>query len=157
MVRQRIRWLSGRGFSLAELMVVVAVIGVTAAIMAPLLVTYWNASTLTAGAQELQAVLNSARQMAIRQNTNVCVERSGVRVRYLVGGCAGTVWTGAGTDSNGWIRLSNSVEITNSTANVVFGYLGAANPGGTYTVRNPMNTAQTVTVTVAVSGRITIP
>jgi Tfp pilus assembly protein FimT len=138
-------------------MVVVAVIGIASAVMIPLLVTYWHASTLTAGAQELQALLNGARQMAIRQNTSVCVERSGTRVRYLIGSCAGTVWTGAGTDGNGWMSLSNSVQIINSTANVIFGYLGAANPGGTYTVRNPANTAQTVTVTVAVSGRVTIP
>ena len=84
MVRQRLRWLS-RGFSLPELLVVVAVIGITAALTIPLLVSYWHASTLTAGAQELQAVLNNARQMAIRQNTSVCIERSSNRVRYLIG------------------------------------------------------------------------
>jgi Tfp pilus assembly protein FimT len=138
-------------------LVVTAVIGITAALTLPLLVSYWHASTLTAGAQELQAVLNNARQMAIRQNTSVCIERSSNRVRYLIGSCGGAQWTGPGTDTNGWISLSNGVEVTNSSANVMFSYLGAANPGGTYTVRNPMNTAQTATVTVAASGRVTIP
>lgn len=159
MVRQRIRIrrLDGRGFGLAELIVVVAVIGIMIAAAMPSLISYWQASTLTAGAQELQSVLNGARQLAIRQNASVCVERSSTRVRFLVGGCAGTAFTGPGTDANGWIGLANNVQIVNSTANVVFSYLGAANPGGTYTVRNPANTAQTQTVTVTASGRVRIP
>jgi Tfp pilus assembly protein FimT len=128
-----------------------------AAVMMPSLLSYWRASTLNSGAQELQALLNSARQLAIRQNTSICVERSGTRVRYRLGGCAGAQWTGPGTDANGWIALSNSVQVTNDTANVVFSYLGAANPAGQYTVTNPADTNQSLTVTVAASGRITIP
>jgi Tfp pilus assembly protein FimT len=162
-VHQRIRTrrlerrLGQRGIGLAEILVVIAVIGIMAVATMPSLVTYWQASTLTAGAQELQAVLNSARQLAIRQNNSVCVERSGARVRYRLGGCTGTAFVGAGTDGNGWISLANSVQITNSTANVVFSYLGAASPAGTYTVRNPANTNQTQTVTVTASGRVKIP
>lgn len=157
MVPQRIRRLGVHGIGLAELLAVLAVIGLMVALGAPTLISYWQASTLTAGAQELQAVLNSARQLAIRENTAVCVERSGNQVRFRLGGCAGTIWVGAGTDTNGWMRLSNGIEIVSSTANVVFSFLGAATPAGTYTVRNPANTAQTQTVTVAASGRVTIP
>lgn len=156
MVSKRFRWLNGRGFGLAELLVVVAVIGITSVVAMPALLSYWRAAVLTSGAQELQSILNSARQLAIKQNTTVCVERSGSRVRYLVGSCAGTPWTGAGTDTNGWMGLSNGVQITNATASVAFSYLGAANPGGTYTIRNPVHTAQTMTVTVAVSGRVKV-
>jgi Tfp pilus assembly protein FimT len=148
--------LNGRGFGLAETLVVVAVIGITTAVAMPSLLTYWQAATLTAGAQELQSILSSARQLAIRQNTTVCVERSGSLIRYRVGSCGGTQWVGAGTDTNGWMGLSNGVQITNATASVAFSYLGAANPGGTYTVRNPANTAQTLNVVVTVSGRVKI-
>jgi Tfp pilus assembly protein FimT len=145
------------GLTLAELLVVASVIAITVVLTIPMLLTYWHASTLTGGAQELMTILNGARQLAIRQNTNVCVERSGSTVRYRVGGCGGTVWTGPGTDASGWRRLANGVEIVNQTATVVFSYLGAANPAGTYRVRNPRNTAQTQTVTVAASGRVKIP
>lgn len=133
-----------------------AMTGLLVALLVPSLVSYWRASTLTAGAQELQAILNSARQLAIRQNTTVCVERSGTRVRFRTGGCGGTIWTGPGTDADGWMHLGNDVEVASNTASVEFNYLGAATTGGTYTVRNPID-AGTLTVTVAASGRITIP
>ncbi len=135
---------------------VVAIIGLLMAVGVPYLISYWQASTLTAGAQELQTILNGARQLAIRNNTSVCVKRNSTGMQYLTGSCAGTVWTGASTDSNGWIPLANSVQITGATADVIFTYLGAASPAGTYTVQAPSN-AQTLTVTVAGSGRITIP
>ena len=120
--------------------------------------SYWKAATLKAGAQELATVLNGARQLAIRDNTSVCVEQSGTRVRYLKGSSpcsSGTVWTGPGTDSNGWFTLANAVEVTATTANVVFAYLGNATTAGAYTVRNPVDSS-TLTVTVASSGRVSI-
>jgi Tfp pilus assembly protein FimT len=156
LVHERIRGLGIRGIGLAELLVVVAILGLLAAVGVPYLISYWQASTLTAGAQELQTILNGARQLAIRNNTSVCVNQNTTGVQYVTGGCGGTVWKGAGTDTNGWFPLVNSVTITNSTANVIFTYLGAANPAGTYTVKAPSN-AQTLTVTVAGSGRVTIP
>lgn len=158
MVRQRIRWIDAHGISIAELMVVLAVIGLFSLATTPFLLSYWRAATLTSGAQELQTILNSARQLAIRQNQSICVSRgTNNRVRFLVGGCAGTAWIGTGTDANGWLTLANSVEVSATTADVVFTYLGAASTAGQYTVRNPVNTAQALTVTVAASGRVTIP
>jgi len=76
LVHERIRRLGVRGVGLAELIVVVAILGLLAAIGVPYLVSYWQASTLTAGAQELQTILNGARQLAIRNNTSVCVKRN---------------------------------------------------------------------------------
>jgi prepilin-type N-terminal cleavage/methylation domain-containing protein len=157
-VPERIRLIGTRGFSIAELLVVVVVIGVLAAVTAPMLVSYWKAATLKAGAQELATLLNGARQLAIRDNTSVCVAQSGTQVRYLTGASpcsSGTVWTGPGTDANGWFKLSNDVEVTATTANVVFAYLGNATTAGAYTVRNPVD-SKTLTVTVATSGRVTI-
>ncbi len=158
MVSRRPRQLDWRGISLAELMIVMSIIGVMAVLAFPLLMTYWRASTLEAGARELQSVLNDARQLAIKENTNVCVTNDGTRVQLHVGTgnpCGGTAWTGPGTDASGWIRLANSVQVTGSTANVTFTYLGAASPAGTFTVRNPAD-GQTVCVVVATSGRLTI-
>ena len=156
MVSERVRRLEVGGFTLIELIVVVAIMGILVAVGAPFLTTYYQARVLRAGADEMFTILNSARYQAIKQNTSICVALSSNKVQYHVGGCGGAVWTGAGTNSAGFITLQNTMEVSAATASVVFTNLGAASTGGTYTVRNPAN-AKTLTVTVAGSGRITIP
>lgn len=143
-----------RGFNLAELLVVVAVIGIITTVSAPAFVSYWRAATLKAGAQEMATILNRARQVAISRNTTVCVNQTANRVQFLTGGCGGTVWTGPGTDGNGRFTLQNGVNVT-TNPQVVFNYLGAATTSGAYTVQNPINNS-TMSVTVALSGRVTI-
>jgi type II secretion system protein H len=142
------------GFTLAELVVVIAIIGVLAAVAAPSLLSYSQTSTLSAGASELASVLNSGRALAIRQNTTVCVQVTGSSVRFRTGGCTGTIWTGVGTDSSGVIALSNSVQASGGTS-AVFTNLGAAAPGATYTVTHP-TTGRTRSVIVAATGRVSI-
>ena len=137
-----------------ELIVVVALIGIITAIGMPVFLSFWKASTLKAGAEELAAIVNSGRLLAIKENQNVCVSSNGTNVKYVVGGCAGTVWTGPGTDGSGLIRLANSVTVS-STTTVVFNYLGAATTAGTFTVRHPTD-GKTLSVVVAATGRVTI-
>ncbi len=152
---ERRAWLDRRGFTLTELLVVVAVIGIITTVSVPAFVSYWRAATLKGGAQELATILNRGRSLAIAQNTTVCVSQSASKVQFLTGGCAGTVWKGPGTDGNGWFTLQNTITVSTTTANVIFNYLGAANTAATYTVRNPLNQA-TLSVNVALSGRVTI-
>lgn len=147
-------WLDSRGFSLTEILIVVGVIGIIAAVSTPAFLSYWRSATLRGGSQELATILNRGRSVAITQNTTVCVSQNANRVRFLTGGCGGTVWTGAGTDGGGWFTLQNSVNVT-TNPQVVFNHLGAATTAGAYTVQNPVDNA-TLTVTVALSGRITI-
>lgn len=134
---------------------VVAVIGILTAVSAPAFVSYWRSATLKAGAQELAAILNRARQVAISGNTTVCVNQTANRVQFVKGGCAGTVWTGPGSDGTGRFTLQNSVTVSSTTANVIFNFMGAATTSGVYTVTNPINNAS-MHVTVALSGRVTI-
>jgi Tfp pilus assembly protein FimT len=139
-----------------ELVVVVAIIGIIMAVSTPVFLSYWRTSTLRAGAEELAAILNNARQLAIKENTSVCVRRQGSsKVRIHMQTCAGTVWTGLRTESNGDIRLANNVTVSADTADVVFTYLGAASTAGTYTVRNPVD-GRTLSVIVASTGRVRI-
>ena len=140
--------MNARGFALPELMVVAAIAGVLAVLAAPTLVSYARASTLQAGARELATVINLGRQIAITQNTAVCVEVAGTNVRLRTGGCGGTKWTGPGTDGGGVLRIS-------TTATVVFTNLGAAVPAGTYTVTHPVSNG-TRTVVVAATGRVSV-
>ena len=148
--------MNARGFALPELMVVAAIAGVLAVLAAPTLVSYARASTLQAGARELATVINLGRQIAITQNTAVCVEVAGTNVRLRTGGCGGTMWTGPGTDGAGVIRLSEPSALRiSTTATVVFTNLGAAVPGGTYTVTHPVNNGTRIVV-VAATGRVSV-
>jgi len=144
-----------RGFSLVELMVILAVVGIVAAFAFPSFVTYWQGATLRAGSEELATVLNNARQLAITSNNTVCVTATTTTIQYHVGACGNATYIGPGTDNAGNIKLTSAVQITNNPQ-VAFTYLGGASTSGVYNVRNAVNnTVQTVTVTA--SGRITIP
>jgi Tfp pilus assembly protein FimT len=146
---------------MTEMVVVVAILAVLAAMCVPNLWAYVRSATLRAGAEELVAILNGARQLAIRMNTTVCVTNDGARARYHVGTCGGTAWTGVGTDADGAIRLANDVRVSGAD-HLCFNYLGAgsATPtpcaaNGTLTVANPSG-GSTMSVIMATTGRLRI-
>lgn len=143
------------GFTLVELLVVVAVIGIVTAVTTPAFLTYAQAAKLKGGAQELATILNQGRQVAITKNTTTCVTQGANKVRLRIGTCTGTIWTGVGTDTNGWFTLTDGLPVSTATSNVVFTQLGTASTAGTYTVQNPANN-KTMSVIVALSGRVTI-
>jgi type II secretion system protein H len=148
--------MNARGFTLAELMVVLAITGALATLVAPTLLSYARTAALQAAARELATSINLARQIAISRNTTVCVELAApAYLRLKTGGCSGPVWTGAGTDGSGAIKISDSTFHVSTTANVVFTSLGAASPAGTYTVTNPVSNG-TRTVVVAATGRVSV-
>jgi prepilin-type N-terminal cleavage/methylation domain-containing protein len=147
-------WGNAKGFGLAELMAVLAIVGIVSVLGAPTLVNYWHASTLQAGAEELAMVVSRGRQLAIAQNNTVCVQVTGTSVRHLVGGCSGTVWTGAGTSSAGVITLTSSLQVSGGTS-AIFTSLGGASTTATYTVTHP-TTGKTRSVAVLSSGRVSV-
>jgi prepilin-type N-terminal cleavage/methylation domain-containing protein len=161
MVPQRISMTNQRGFGLAELMVVVAVLGIITVVGTPLLLTYLQASQTRGAAQEIVTFLNQARQLAITQNVQHCVEFdvAGNRLRFhqmpgTTTCLSGTVWLGPGTDGSGWMRLQNQAAITSANANPSFTPLGAAS-GATITVQNSQGTSS-LSVVVSPVGRIRI-
>jgi prepilin-type N-terminal cleavage/methylation domain-containing protein len=163
--------LNVRGFTLVELVIVIGIIVILTAAGLPTFLAHWRTSTLKGGAQQLVAVLNQGRQVAIKENETVCIKADvanpayGTRIRFLRGTCSATstcavtldvppcIWTGAGTDTEGYLSLENRIEARPPAADVAFSPLGAAG-AGTFTVRTMDDTAATATITVAASGRI---
>ena len=144
------------GFTLLELMIVLAIGAALTALATPTLLSYWDSWSLQAGAREVASIVNLGRQLAIATRTAVCVDLDGASLRFRIGGCAGPVWRGSVTDAAGTIRLSdtNLLELS-SNGRPVFTTLGAASPGATYTVWHARTHASR-TVVVAGSGRITV-
>jgi prepilin-type N-terminal cleavage/methylation domain-containing protein len=145
-----------RGFGLTELVVVVALLGILTIFAVPNLVSYYQSSSLTAGAEQLAAVMNRARHLAISQNTSVCVERSGTTVRLRTVSCAGTIWTGVGTDSTGTMQIANNLQV-GGAASAIFTNTGAASTTTNYTfsLTDP-KTSRSRNVVIVATGRVTI-
>ena len=154
---------SVRGFTMTELLVVVAILGIIMAVGAPAIWTYFRVATMRAGAEELVTALNSARELAIRSNTTVCVTNDNVRLRYRLGNCnTGAIWTGPGTDAAGNVALANNLRVSSNQPTLCYSYLGAGSPTpancfneSIFTVTNPAG-GQTMTVQVAATGRARI-
>jgi prepilin-type N-terminal cleavage/methylation domain-containing protein len=158
MVSQRLRRLDQKGWSLAELLVVIAVIAILTALSIPLFVTYLQSSAVRAGAQELRIALNRAKQLAITLRQPICFQpiANGYQFRQVT--CAGAALPATqapGADGTGTFRLQNNVVVTINTAAPVFTPLGNAAPAGQLRVTGPSGNFLTVTVTAA--GRIQTP
>jgi Tfp pilus assembly protein FimT len=149
------RGMSAGGFSLAELALVLGIMGILAAVATPMFLRYYNTTQLQIAAREIATTLNHGRQLAITQNAAICVHNTATALHFHQGGCGGTAWVGPGTDASGNIALPAGFTVS-SSANATFSYLGAATPATTYTVRQTQTNA-TTTVTLAPSGRITVP
>ena len=146
------------GFSLVEIIVAIAVIGSLFAMTIPFFVRYYQAAAVKSSSQQVVALFNQGRALAIQQNSTqgVCVRLpSNTQMRFILDGCNGTVWVGVGTNAAGNINLPQGFTLSPPT-DVVFDYLGAAQPAVTYTVTNASSGA-TLTVSIAVSGRVRSP
>ena len=147
---------SCRGYALSELVVVVAIIGIMASAAVPWLLSALPGATVTWGAREIQGGLMRAKMIAISTRQTICVQVVSGGYQFVQGGCAGTVWTGPGTDSTGTFRPSpSSFTVTNSGTSPIFTPFGNASQAGVLTVTAKGGGSRTVTVTA--SGRVTIP
>ncbi|MDD5558822.1 GspH/FimT family pseudopilin [Candidatus Methylomirabilis sp.] len=146
-----------RGFTLVELMVAIAVIGIVSVGTIPLFMTFLRAMQTRGASQELVTVLQQARELAIARNTDyrVEIEPDNNRLRF-VRTSDNVVWTGPGTDAQGYRRLVNQTRLTcrkpEPPSFITFNPLGSAG-GGTITVQNAQGTSS-LNVVVSPSGRI---
>jgi len=141
-----------RGFSLAELSVLLAVTGSLCALTLPAFLSYFQTAQVRAAAEDVASQLNLGRQMAIQRNQSVCVSIGSSALQYYLGSCSGSLLTGVTTDRSGNASTQSGITLT-STGNPVFSNLGAAVPAATITVSQG---SKTLTVTVAASGRVNV-
>ena len=143
-----------RGVTLAELITIVAIVGIVSAAAMPLFMTFLRAMETRGASQELATLLQQARELAISRNINYTVEIdvNGNRLRFVDG--SGTPWTGLGTDGNGYRRLVNQAQLAAVNTNPVFNPLGTAGTGR-ITVQNSQGTSA-LDVVVSPAGRVRI-
>src|SRR5262245_17720917 len=152
--------LGSAGFSVAELLVLIAVIGILSAIGFPLYLSYSRAQETDSAARTLVVALNQARQLAITRSVSFTAETQtnpNNRMRFCSGTvapCAGGIYTGAGTDNNGWRVLENGSRIT-AGPTITFNSLGAATASGVLRLQNSSATGS-LDVGVVPSGRIKV-
>ena len=141
------------GLSLAELAVIVAVIGALFGLSLPAFIGSYQTAQVRAAAADVAAYLNQGRQLAIQRNQSTCVHITATTLHYHLGTCtAGTVWLGPGTTGSGEIPIPAGIAMT-STANPVFTHLGAAAPAATITVTQGSHSLRVI---VSAAGRVTI-
>lgn len=143
-----------RGLTLAELLVVITVIGVVATLAIPQFMTFLEAMETRGAAQELATLLQQARELAIAQNTSYTVRIDVNGNRLCFGDNSNCTWIGPRTDSQGFMRLSSQARLVAKNADPVFKPLGNAG-GGSITVQNAQGTSA-LKVVVSPSGRVRI-
>jgi type II secretion system protein H len=148
---------SEHGYTLAELLVVLVLVGIMTFLTVPFLLTYIPSATVNYAARELQSGLNRAKLMAVTTRQPVCVEPIAGGYRFFQNTtCTGTPWSGTGTDANGVVALANGITVALAAgSNPVFNQFGVAVQTGTLRVTG--QTGYSMTVSVQASGRVTIP
>ena len=161
------------GVTMVELMIVVVIAAILAAIAAPSFSEFINNTRLTSVMTQLTSDLNRARSEAIKRNSWMLV-------------CARSTDTACGTNwNNGWLvcqdsepdgacdagtaanpnpvavhqTLSSNLSLTGSAASVRFNPSGTQGGGGTatLTLNGTWAGAQTITANITATGHISRP
>ena len=144
------------GFTLIEIMLVVGIIGIITAIATPMFLSYYQGAQVRVAAEEVATFLNQGRQLAISQNSLICVHITTTAMHYHQGTCAaGATWTGPGTDAAGNFAVPAGITLSPTNVEVTFNYLGGSTAGATYTITHT-SSAKLLHVVVNLSGRVNI-
>lgn len=144
------------GFTLAELLVVMGIIGILTVAAFPVFVNVLETQQARGAAQELVDLLNQARQLAITTNRSyrVDIDTDNNRLRFVRTN-DNTAWIGPGTDAQGYRRLENQARLSNTNVNPTFNHLGTGN-GGMITVQDSKSRSNLGVVISSGTGRIRI-
>ncbi len=149
------------GFTMTELVVVIAIIGITLAIAIPSFLSYRPTMRIKGAARDISSILQSARMKAVTRNTNCNVVFTLVNNSFTQD-CTNTTtslpddisfgWgTNVNRDVGGDALPADGVAFAGDTCNFTSG--GTANAGTIY-ITNTKN--ESYAVTVSSGGRIII-
>jgi type IV fimbrial biogenesis protein FimT len=148
------------GFTLVELMVTVAVVGILAAIAVPAMTSLVNGNRLAGATGELTASLQLARSEAIRRSApvTICGTTDGVACsadwsRWMIRGRDNVTGT---TDLIRDSVAATSVQVSGPAAGIVFRPSGLTDAGQQLTVCVPTDSPEQNqrVVTVMISGNV---
>jgi prepilin-type N-terminal cleavage/methylation domain-containing protein len=147
-----------KGFSFVELVITVGVILVATTWAMPSFLRYLRTAEAQADAREVTAILNRARQDAIKENCSITATR-GTGGFTMTKGATCSVGAGGslilpGMTSAGLFKTSQNITLT-GIASAVFSNLGNATTSGTFTLTSTKY-GTTMRVIVDPSGRIWI-
>src|SRR5712691_12447628 len=150
----RVPFPSRAGWSLAELAVVMAVIGTLFSFALPAFVNYYQTAQVRGAASDVAAYINQGRQLSMQLNfsVSVVIAPAGISLDRQANCQTSGVWIGAGTDGAGNIPVPDGITLT-PTASPIFTNLGAATPAATVTVSHG---TYSLNVLVSASGRVTV-
>ena len=97
-------------------------------------------------------LLNTARQLAIRLNTTMCVTIDSTGMQYHKDTCGAAAYVVTGTDASGYLQLPSGLTLS-GTSNICFGYLGGPPPPP---IPVGCNMSGTITVTRSSGGSMNV-
>jgi type II secretion system protein H len=144
-----------KGFTLVEMMVVIAIMAIVSAIAVPNFYSYAAGMKLRSASRDLYSTLQKTRMNAIRQNTRWAVEFTSST--YKVVNCGpDNVCGGSGATDNTISTTTNISEYSGVSIPIFPGtvefYPDGTSNGGTLTFGN--STGHSSQVVISVSGRI---
>lgn len=139
---------SGRGFTLIELIVAMAVLGILAAVAAPAIGEYLATQRLKGAAEELQTDLQFARMESVQRNAPVTVTLASTGYTIAQGATTiKAVTLSGGSNVSAGTTMVATFDPVRSTASVL--------NGSDITVANTA-TSRTLRVSLSTMGRVSI-
>ncbi len=139
---------SARGFTLIEMVVAVAVLGILAVVAAPAIGEYLATQRLKGAAEELQTDLQFARMESVQRNAAVTVTLAGTGYTITRGATAvKSVTIGGGSSVSGGATMVAVFDPVRTTATIT--------NGPDITVANTA-TSRTLRVSLSTMGRVSI-